>query len=377
MFRTAAAVLSRPASRTLLSTCVQARSFVAAPASVNPDVWSLGILNHVAVAVPNLEKATSFYKDVLKGNCSEQVKLPEHGVTTVFVMLGNTKIELLHPLGENSPIAGFLAKNPGGGMHHMCIEVDNVYTAMADLQTKGVRVLSKEPKIGAHGKPVVFLHPKSKMFSTAAAILSRPISRTLFQRRAMATAGTDIWTLGTLKHFGIAVPDLQQAASFYKNTLKGDCSDQVELPEQGVTAVYVMLGNTKIELMHPLGQDSPVEGFLEKHPIGGLHHICIEVDNVYKAVKDLQAKGVNVLNEEPKMGAHGKLVVFLHPKKKKRSSELKPWCWYCDRSFDDEKILIDHQRAKHLKCVHCHKRMNTAGGLVVHSMQVHKEVLLK
>ncbi|KAJ3025818.1 UNVERIFIED_CONTAM: hypothetical protein HDU68_006628, partial [Siphonaria sp. JEL0065] len=214
-------ILTRSAPRSLLSS---SRAFVAAPASVNSKVWELGVLNHVAIATPNLEKATAFYRDILKGKCSEQIALPEHGVTTVFVNLGNTKIELLHPLGDKSPIAGFLAKNKEGGMHHICLEVDNVYTAMADVKEKGIRVLDKEPKIGAHGKPVVFLHPK---------------------------------------------------------------------------------------------------------------------------------------------------------KKNKRSNELKPWCWYCDRSFDDEKILIDHQRAKHLKCTHCNKKMNTAGGLVVHCMQVHKEVLIK
>ncbi|TPX68676.1 methylmalonyl-CoA epimerase [Chytriomyces confervae] len=124
------------------------------------QLFQLGILNHVAIATPNLEKATAFYRDILNGECSEQIPLPEHGVTTVFVNLGNTKIELLHPLGDKSPIAGFLAKNKEGGMHHVCIEVDNVYTAMADVKAKGVRVLDKEPKIGAHGKPVVFLHPK-------------------------------------------------------------------------------------------------------------------------------------------------------------------------------------------------------------------------
>ncbi|KAI8615963.1 methylmalonyl CoA epimerase [Chytriomyces sp. MP71] len=137
----------------------QKRSFVNASA-VPGKVWELGSLNHVAIACPDLDKAIAFYRDVLKGNCSDKVDLPEHGVTTVFVNLGNTKIELLHPLGEKSPIAGFLTKNKDGGMHHICIEVDNVYIAMADVKEKGVRVLDKEPKIGAHGKPVVFLHPK-------------------------------------------------------------------------------------------------------------------------------------------------------------------------------------------------------------------------
>ncbi|KAI9326132.1 mitochondrial methylmalonyl-CoA epimerase [Obelidium mucronatum] len=142
-------------------TILQSRAFVAVPpAAANNKVWELGVLNHVAIATPNLEKATAFYRDVLKGQCSEQIALPEHGVTTVFVNLGNTKIELLHPLGDKSPISGFLAKNKDGGMHHICLEVDNVYIAMEDVKTKGIRVLDKEPKIGAHGKPVVFLHPK-------------------------------------------------------------------------------------------------------------------------------------------------------------------------------------------------------------------------
>ncbi|KAJ3114162.1 hypothetical protein HDU96_002506, partial [Phlyctochytrium bullatum] len=123
-------------------------------------VWELGILNHVAIAVPDIEKSAKFYKEVMKAQVSEKVALPEHGVYTVFVNLGNTKIELLHPYGEKSPIANFLAKNKDGGMHHVCLEVDNVYTAMDDVKAKGIRVLDKEPKIGAHGKPVVFLHPK-------------------------------------------------------------------------------------------------------------------------------------------------------------------------------------------------------------------------
>jgi methylmalonyl-CoA/ethylmalonyl-CoA epimerase len=117
-------------------------------------------LNHVAIAVPNLDNATRFYKDILNAKVSDRVPLPEHGVTTVFVDLGNTKIELLHPLGPSSPIANFLAKKPDGGIHHVCIEVDDINNALADLTRMGVRSLDKEPKIGAHGKPVVFLHPK-------------------------------------------------------------------------------------------------------------------------------------------------------------------------------------------------------------------------
>nr|XP_009490119.1 PREDICTED: methylmalonyl-CoA epimerase, mitochondrial [Pelecanus crispus] len=123
-------------------------------------LWKLGRLNHVAIAVPDLEKAQSLYKDVLGAQVSKTVALPEHGVYTVFVELGNTKLELLHPLGEKSPIASFLQKNKTGGMHHICIEVDNIKAAMTELKKKEIRILSEEPKIGAHGKPVIFLHPK-------------------------------------------------------------------------------------------------------------------------------------------------------------------------------------------------------------------------
>uniref|UniRef100_H9G6G3 Methylmalonyl-CoA epimerase, mitochondrial n=1 Tax=Anolis carolinensis TaxID=28377 RepID=H9G6G3_ANOCA len=123
-----------------------------------PPSWQLGRLNHVAVAVPDLEKAARFYRDVLGARVSGTVPLPEHGVSTVFVELGNTKIELLHPLGEKSPIAGFLQKNKAGGMHHVCIEVPGGLPRGAPL--KKIRLLSEEPRIGAHGKPVVFLHPK-------------------------------------------------------------------------------------------------------------------------------------------------------------------------------------------------------------------------
>lgn len=123
-------------------------------------VWNLGRLNHVAIAVPDLEKAIAFYKNVLGAQVSDVVPLPEHGVSVVFVNLGNTKMELLHPLGSNSPIAGFLKKNEAGGMHHICIEVDDINKAVMDLKSKKVRSLSEGAKIGAHGKPVIFLHPK-------------------------------------------------------------------------------------------------------------------------------------------------------------------------------------------------------------------------
>ena len=121
----------------------------------------IGRLNHVAVAVPNLEAATAQYRDLLGAKVSAPVALPEHGVTTVFVELPNTKVELLHPLGEDSPIAGFLARNAAGGIHHLCYEVEDIGAARDRLLAEGARVLgSGEPKIGAHGKPVLFLHPK-------------------------------------------------------------------------------------------------------------------------------------------------------------------------------------------------------------------------
>ncbi|MFT3986530.1 methylmalonyl-CoA epimerase [Aestuariivirga sp.] len=121
----------------------------------------LGRLNHVAIAVPNLAKATRVYRDVLSASVSAPLTLPEHGVTVVFVELPNTKIELLEPLGEDSPIAAFLTKNPSGGMHHLCYEVDDIAAARDQLVKEGARVLGDgKPKIGAHGKPVLFLHPK-------------------------------------------------------------------------------------------------------------------------------------------------------------------------------------------------------------------------
>ncbi|EGD80986.1 methylmalonyl-CoA epimerase [Salpingoeca rosetta] len=122
--------------------------------------WALGKLNHVAVAVPSLEKSVALYRDVLKANVSEPQALPEHGVTTVFVNLGDTKIELLEELGDKSPIAKFMEKNPSGGMHHICMEVSDIKAAMQQVKDNGIRTLTPEPKIGAHGKPVVFLHPK-------------------------------------------------------------------------------------------------------------------------------------------------------------------------------------------------------------------------
>lgn len=121
----------------------------------------LGRLNHVAIAVPDLGVATATYRDTLGARVSDPVALPEHGVTVVFVDLGNTKVELLEPLGADSTIAGFVAKNPSGGMHHVCYEVDDIIAARDRLKAAGARVLGDgTPKIGAHGKPVLFLHPK-------------------------------------------------------------------------------------------------------------------------------------------------------------------------------------------------------------------------
>ena len=121
----------------------------------------IGRLNHVAIAVPDLAAASALYRGTLGAEVSEPLDLPEHGVTTVFVTLPNTKLELLHPLGEGSPIAGFLAKNTAGGIHHLCYEVDDIRTARDRLVAEGARVLGDgEPRTGAHGKPVIFLHPK-------------------------------------------------------------------------------------------------------------------------------------------------------------------------------------------------------------------------
>ncbi|HZH26685.1 MAG TPA: methylmalonyl-CoA epimerase [Azospirillaceae bacterium] len=121
----------------------------------------IGRLNHVAIVVPDLAQASALYRGALGATVSEPVDLPEHGVTVVFVELPNTKIELLHPLGEGSPIAKFLQANPSGGMHHLCYEVEDILAARDKLKAAGARVLGDgEPKIGAHGKPVLFLHPK-------------------------------------------------------------------------------------------------------------------------------------------------------------------------------------------------------------------------
>ena len=121
----------------------------------------IGRLNHVAIAVPDLATAAAQYKDTLGAEVSLPLPQPEHGVTVVFVTLPNTKIELLEPLGKDSPIATFLARNAAGGIHHLCYEVADIRTARDQLKAAGARVLGDgEPKIGAHGKPVLFLHPK-------------------------------------------------------------------------------------------------------------------------------------------------------------------------------------------------------------------------
>jgi methylmalonyl-CoA/ethylmalonyl-CoA epimerase len=121
----------------------------------------IGRLNHVALAVPDLQAASARYRDLLGARVSAPEPQPEHGVTTVFVELPNTKIELLEPLGEASPIAGFLERHPEGGIHHLCYEVEDILLARDRLLAVGVRVLGGgQPKTGAHGKPVLFLHPK-------------------------------------------------------------------------------------------------------------------------------------------------------------------------------------------------------------------------
>jgi len=121
----------------------------------------IGRLNHVAIAVRDLETSAALYRDTLGARVSAPQALPAHGVTVVFIDLDNTKIELLAPLGDNSPIAKFLEKNPDGGMHHLCYEVEDILAARDRLKAAGARVLGDgEPRIGAHGKPVLFLHPK-------------------------------------------------------------------------------------------------------------------------------------------------------------------------------------------------------------------------
>jgi methylmalonyl-CoA/ethylmalonyl-CoA epimerase len=121
----------------------------------------IGRLNHVAIAVKDLDAATAVYRDTLGAKVTEPLPQPEHGVTVVFVELPNSKVELMSPLGENSAIQGFVDKNPAGGIHHVCYEVEDIIAARDQMKAAGARVLGTgEPRIGAHGKPVIFLHPK-------------------------------------------------------------------------------------------------------------------------------------------------------------------------------------------------------------------------
>ena len=121
----------------------------------------IGKMNHVAIVVPDLAAASRIYEQILGARVSLPKDLPEHGVTTVFVELPNTKVELLHPLGQDSPVHNFLERNPSGGVHHVCYEVEDISKAREQLLAQGARILgSGEPQIGAHGKPVLFLHPK-------------------------------------------------------------------------------------------------------------------------------------------------------------------------------------------------------------------------
>lgn len=121
----------------------------------------IGKLNHVAIVVPDLDAASAVYRDTLGADVSAATDLPDHGVTTVFVNLSNSKIELLQPLGDSSPVASFLGRNPGGGVHHLCYEVEDIIVARDTLREQGATILGDgEPKVGAHGKPVLFLHPR-------------------------------------------------------------------------------------------------------------------------------------------------------------------------------------------------------------------------
>ncbi|CAF0725567.1 unnamed protein product [Rotaria sordida] len=130
-------------------------------ANVPSGLWKLGKLNHIAVAVPDLDQASSFFKNILQAkSVSGAVPQKEDGVYTVFVELDNMKIELVHPLGDDSPVANFLKKNHSGGIHHICIEVDNLEAAIKEIREQHIRTLNDKIEIGAHGKPVMFLHPK-------------------------------------------------------------------------------------------------------------------------------------------------------------------------------------------------------------------------
>ncbi|CAG5135394.1 unnamed protein product [Candidula unifasciata] len=154
-------ILHLPFKNLTLNACMQMQQFHCSTSHLKHNkLWNLGKINHIALVTPDLDKSAALYRDVLGGRVSNKQPLPEHGVTTVFVELGDTKIELLHPLGEKSPIQSFLERNKSGGMHHICIEVDNIHEAIKDLKAKNIRLLSEGPRTGAHGKPVIFLHPK-------------------------------------------------------------------------------------------------------------------------------------------------------------------------------------------------------------------------
>jgi len=159
MFRKILSSSSKSAASTLFSKSAQFQSQTRSFASTKL-FDGIGRLNHVAIAVPDLAASTAFYRDVMGAKCSAPIDLPEHGVTTVFVELPNTKFELLHPLGAKSPIQNFLDKNKTGGIHHVCVEVSDINAAVKQMKERNIRCLNEEPKIGAHGKPVVFLHPK-------------------------------------------------------------------------------------------------------------------------------------------------------------------------------------------------------------------------
>jgi methylmalonyl-CoA/ethylmalonyl-CoA epimerase len=147
--------------RITFGACFFGKPVSTLPDDVSKDEFMIGRLNHVAIAVRDLKKATAIYRDVFGAKVSAATAQPAHGVTTVFVELPNTKIELLEPFGEDSPIARFLERNPEGGIHHICYEVDDIGAAQEALKAAGARVLGDgEPKIGAHDKPVLFLHPK-------------------------------------------------------------------------------------------------------------------------------------------------------------------------------------------------------------------------
>ena len=125
-----------------------------------PPTWKILRLNHIALGTPTTESGSSFFANKFHLTPSAKVPQPDHGVNTVFVDVGNTKLELLDQIGDSSPIKAFMSKNPGGGVHHLCFEVDNIDAAVTDLKAQGVRLLGEKPKIGAHGKPVIFIHPK-------------------------------------------------------------------------------------------------------------------------------------------------------------------------------------------------------------------------